>query len=230
MPAFARLSLPLALLLLAASALADPLTPDKREALAEFSAAYRLSELWPQMAPKIAHDSLARLEDATHAAIDADPLSKPAADAAHARVPALLPAGRKELEAALQAFDADELAAYTAYSIYARYFETAEIRTLTAFFASDTGRKLTTLAPTILAESRRAGGGDTMQRHFSEDELREITAFWNSPVGLKMSRTADQVREDMHEHFIERSEPGVQAVAHRLAARAEAGAASTPAP
>jgi len=223
-----RFSLPLALLLAGAAALAparaDTLAPDKKQALDAFSAAYRLAELWPRMAPKIAHDSLPRLEDATHAAIDADALPDPAAaQAAHARVAQLLPAGRKDLEAALRAFDADELAAYTAYSIYAHYFETEEIRAITAFYDSATGRKLTQLAPTILAENRKPGAGVALVRHFDEAELREITTFWNSPVGLKMSQTAAQVREDMHAHFIERSEAAVQAVARRLAERAEGG-------
>jgi hypothetical protein len=202
---------------------ADPLTDEKRKALGEFSAAYRLAELWPQMAPKIASDSLPRLEDATHADIDADKLpTGKIAEAAHARVAPLLTQGRKDLEAALQAFDVDELAAYTAYTIYARYFETAEIREITAFFGSATGRKLTTLAPAILVESRKPGTGDVMARHFSESELKEITTFWNSPVGEKMNRTAEQVREDMHAHFVERSDAAVQAVARRLASQAEA--------
>ena len=105
---------------------APPLPDDKKQALAEFIVAYRLAEAWPQMAPKIARDSLPRLEDATHADIDADrPASAERATAAHARVPALLARGRQELAAALQAFDADEFAAYTAYSVYAKYFETA---------------------------------------------------------------------------------------------------------
>jgi hypothetical protein len=202
---------------------AEPMSDEKRQALGEFSTAYRLAELWPQMAPKIAGDSLPRLEDAAHADIDADKLpTGKVAEAAHARVAPLLTQGRKDLEAALRAFDADELAAYTAYTIYARYFETAEIREITAFFGSATGRKLTTLAPAILVESRRPGAGDVMARHFDEAELKEITAFWNSPVGEKMNRTAEQVREEMHAHFVERSDAAVQAVARRLASQAEA--------
>ena len=204
---------------------APPLPDDKRQALAQFILAYRLADAWPQMAPKIAHDSLPRLEDATHADLDADTFADHAqSDAAHARVPALLAEGRRELEVALQHFDADELAAYTAYEIYAKYFETAEIRELSTFFDSATGRKVTALAPTILVESRKAGAGDVMARHFDAAELAEITAFWNSPTGLKMSATAEQIREDMHAHFIERSEASVQAVARDLAAKAKAGA------
>ena len=157
---------------------APPLSDDKRQALAQFIVAYRLADAWPQMAPKIARDSLPRLENATHADLDADAFADRAqSDAAHARVPALLDQGRRELEAALQRFDADELAAYTAYEIYAKYFETAEIR--------------------------------------------ELTAFWNSPTGLKMSATAEQIREDMHAHFIERSEPALQGVARHVATEAE---------
>jgi hypothetical protein len=201
---------------------APPLPDDKRQALAEFLVAYRLADVWPQMAPKIAHDSLPRLEDATHADLDADPFPDRAhADAAHARVPALLAQGRHELEDALQHFDADELAAYTAYEIYAKYFETAEIRDITAFFASPTGRKMTALAPTLLAESRKPAAQDVMARHFSADELAEIKAFWASPVGLKMNATGEQIREDMHAHFIERSEAALQAVARDLATKAE---------
>jgi hypothetical protein len=204
---------------------APPLSDDRKQALEEFIVAYRLADAWPQMAPKIAHDSLPRLEDATHADLDADKFADRAqADAAHARVPALLAQGRRDLEEALQHFDADEFAAYTAYEIYAKYFETAEIRQISAFFDSPTGRKVSTLAPTILVESRRPGAGDVMAQHFDAAELAEITAFWTSPVGLKMSATAEQIREDMHAHFIERSEPSVQAVARRLATQAEAGA------
>ena len=216
--------------LAAASACASavpPLSDDKRQALAEFIVAYRLAEAWPQMAPKIAHDSLPRLEDATHADLDADRFPDSAhADAAHARVPALLAEGRRELEDALQRFDADELAAYTAYEIYAKYFETAEIRQISAFFGSPTGRKLTDLAPTILAESRKPQAGNVMATHFDEKELAEIDAFWNSPVGQKMHATAEQIREDMHAHFIERSEAALQAVARDLASKAEAQAAA----
>ena len=211
------------------AAAAQPLSDDKRQALADFVVAYRLAEAWPRMAPKIAHDSLPRLEDATHADLDSDKFPNPAAsEAAHARVPALLAEGRRELEQALQRFDADELAAYTAYEIYARYFETAEIRQITAFFESPTGRKLSALGPTLVAETRRQHGGNVMPNHFDPAELAEIAAFWNSPVGRKMNETAERVREDMHAHFIERSEPAVKAVARELAdkAEAQAGAAS----
>ena len=204
---------------------APPLPDDKKQALAEFVVAYRLADTWPQMAPKIARDSLPRLEDATHADLDADKFPDATrAEAAHARVPALLAEGRRELEDALQRFDADELAAYTAYEIYAKYFETEEIRQISAFFGSPTGRKLTDLAPTILAESRKPQAGNVMARHFDEKELAEIDAFWNSPTGQKMHETAEQIREDMHAHFIERSESAVQAVARDLANKAEAPA------
>lgn len=204
---------------------AQPLPDDKKQALSDFVVAYRLAEAWPRMAPKIAHDSLPRLEDATHADLDADTFPDPAAaQAAHARVPALLPEGRRALEAALQRFDAGELAVYTAYEIYAKYFETEEIRQITAFFDSPTGRKLSTLGPTLVAESRQAHGGNVMPHHFDATELAEIAAFWNSPVGRKMNETAEQIREDMHAHFIERSEPAVKAVARDLADKAEAGA------
>ena len=221
---FARLAVLCTLAVAAAhAAAAPPLSDDKRQALAEFIVAYRLADAWPQMAPKIAHDSLPRLEDATHAALDADRFPDRAqADVAHARVPALLAAGRRELEVALQHFDADELAAYTAYEIYAKYFETAEIRELTAFFDSATGRKVTTLAPTILVEARKPGASDVMARHFDAKELAEIAAFRNSPTGIKMNATAEQVREDMHAHFIERSELALRGVARRLATQAEA--------
>ena len=201
---------------------APPLSDDKRQALADFIVAYRLADAWPQMAPKIAHDSLPRLEEATHADLDADRFPDRAqSDTAHARVPSLLAAGRRELEVALRHFDADELAAYTAYEIYAKYFETAEIRELSAFFDSATGRKVTLLAPGILVESRKPGAGDVMARHFDAQEMAEIAAFWNSPTGLKMNATAGQIREDMHAHFIERSESALQDVARRLATQAE---------
>ena len=204
---------------------APPLSEDKKQALDEFKVAYRLAEAWPQMAPKIARDSLPRLEDATHADLDADTFPDRAhADAAHARVPALLAEGRRELEDALQRFDADELAAYTAYEIYARLFETDEIRQISAFFASPTGRKLTEQAPAIMIESRKPGAGDVMAKHFDADELAAITTFWNSPVGRKMNETAERIREDMHAHFIERSEAALQAVARALATKAEAQA------
>ena len=223
----ARLALPWFLALAAAHAVAATPPDDKKQALAEFVVAYRLAEAWPQMAPKIARDSLARLEDATHADLDADKFPDQAhADAAHARVPALLAEGRRELESALQRFDADELATWTAYEIYAKYFETEEIRQLSAFFDSPTGRKLGTLGPTILAESRKPHADDVMARHFDEKELAEIAAFWNSPVGRKMNATAEQIREDMHDHFMERSEPALRAVARGLADKAEAPAGS----
>ena len=64
-----------------------------------------------------------------------------------------------------------------------------------------------------------------LEKHFDEQELADIAAFWNSPVGRKMNATAEQIREDMHAHFIERSEPAVQAVARELADKAEAQAA-----
>jgi hypothetical protein len=207
---------------------APPLSDDKRQALEEFIVAYRLAEAWPRMAPKIARDSLPRLEGATHADLDADTFPDPAhAAAAHARVPALLAQGRREFEDALQRFDADELAAYTAYEIYARLFGTDEIRQISAFFDSPTGRKLTEQAPAILSESRKPGANDVMASHFDADELAAIGAFWNSPVGRKMNQTAEQIREEMHAHFIERSEPALQAVARDLAWMAEAQAGAS---
>jgi len=228
----ARLALLCALVAAAARVpAAQPLPQDKQQALADFVTAYRLAEAWPRMAPKIARDSLPRLEQATHADLDADRFPDPAsAAAAHARVPALLAEGRRELEDALQRFDADELAAWTAYEIYAKYFETEEIRQISAFFDSPTGRKLSALGPAILDESRRADPGDVMQRHFDAGELAEIAAFWNSPLGLKMNATAGQVRDAMHAHFIERSEPALQSVARDLARKAELQAAAASAP
>jgi hypothetical protein len=235
MPTITRLVL--CVLLLATTACATytppqaPLADDRKAALAEFVVAYRLADAWPQMAPKIARDSLPRLEDATHADIDADSSVSPAqAAAAHARVPALLAQGRGDLQAALLHFDADELAAYTAYAIYARYFETAEIRQISAFYGSPTGRKLADLGPTIVAEGRKPSNGDPLARHFDTRELAEIDAFWKSPVGLKMNAFAEQIREDMHAHFIERSEPALRAVARQLASRAEGDVASPAAP
>lgn len=233
MTPIARFALPALLLALAATTThaqpanapaASAPTDDKRQALAEFIGAYRLAEVWPQMAPKIARDSLPRLEDATHADLDHDKFATPAlAEAAHARVPALLAQGRRDLQSALQRFDADELAAYTAYEIYSKYFETAEIRQITAFFGSPTGRKLSALGPTLVAESRQPVKGDPLDRHFDEQERAEILAFWQSPLGAKMNATAEQIREDMHAHFIERSEASVQEVARQLASKAEAG-------
>ena len=237
MTPIARFALPaLAWVFAAATAHAQPASApadDRKQALSDFIVAYRLADVWPQMAPKIARDSLPRLEDATHAELDHDRFATPAlAEAAHARVPALLARGRRDLQGALQRFDADELAAYTAYEIYAKYFETAEIRQITAFFGSPTGRKLSALGPTLVAESRRPAGGDPLDRHFDEQERVEIMAFWKSPLGLKMNATAEQIREDMHAHFIERSEATLQEVARQLASKAEAesGAASPPAP
>jgi hypothetical protein len=63
-----------------------------------------------------------------------------------------------------------------------------------------------------------------MARHFDERELAEIDAFWNSTTGQKMHALAEQIREDMHAHFIERSEAALQAVARDLASKAEAQA------
>jgi len=223
----------LALALSAACANIETETPtgDKQRALVEFIGAYRLAELWPQMAPKIARDSMPRLEDAARADIDADPLSTPQArTTAQARVGGLLPSARRNLEAALQTFDADELASYTALHVYGKYFDTSEIRAMTAFFNTAPGRKLTALGPTILAESRHAGSGDVMARHFDEAELKDIQAFWQSPLGEKMRSTAEQVREDMHAHFIDTSEPALQAVARTLATQAEADEAPVPLP
>ncbi len=233
-PALPRLRLlaPALLLLAAACASVPPPAdggPAKTQALDEFIAVYRLADAWPRMAPKIARDSLPRLEGAVHADLDADPFpTQAAAAAAHARVPALLARGRRELESALQAFDADELARYTAHSVYGRYFDLAEIRQLNAFYGSPTGRKLTALAPDILAERRHDAQGDVMARHFDAGELAQIAAFSDSPVGRKLNQTAEQVREDMHAHFIDCSEPALQAVARRLATQAEAEAAAQP--
>jgi len=227
-----RLAIACLLALAAAHVPAAPaLSEEKKQALDEFVAAYRLAEIWPQMAPKIAHDSLPRLEDATHADLDADRFPDAAhADAAHARVPALLADGRHALEDALQRFDADELAVFTAYEIYAKYFETEEIRQISAFFGSPTGRKLSDLGPALLAEGRRPRAGNVLEKHFDAAELAEIAAFQASPVGLKMNATAGQIREDMHAHFIARSEPALQAVARGLADKAEAQAAAASAP
>ena len=197
-----------------------PLTDERRQALDEFIVAYRLADAWPQAAPKIARDSLPRLENATHADIDHDGN----ADAAHARVSGLLPEGRRELQDALLRFDADEFARYTAYEIYAKYFDTAEIRQIAEFYGSPVGRKLIALGPTLVAEHKRPGGADPLDKHFDATEQAQIAAFWGSPVGRKMNATAEQVREDMHAHFIERSEPALQDVARHLATLAETAA------
>lgn len=202
---------------------ADPSADaDRHAALQAFSEAYGLAQAWPRMVPKIAQDSLPRLRARALADIAADPL--PDADArgrAAARVDTLLPAARGELESALRTLDADELAAFTAFEVYARLFETEEIKALTAFFGSPTGRKLNAEAPAVLAESRRPGAKDVMARHFGKDELREIAAFWSSPAGMKMARTADTVRDQVHEHFMARSEAALQEVARRVANAAE---------
>jgi hypothetical protein len=224
-PQIARFAL-IALLAVLAGAAHAQAVDDKRQALDEFIVAYRLAETWPRMVPKIARDSLPRLEDATHADLDLDRFATAAqAEAAHARVPGLLAQGRQELQDALQRLDADEFAAYTAYQVYAKYFEAAEIRQIAAFFGSPTGRKLTTLGPILVAESRQPGAGDPLDKHFDAAERAEIDTFWASPLGLKMRETAEPIREAMHAHFIERSEDALQAVARRMASKAEAESA-----
>ena len=220
-------ALALTLPLLGGCAITPPAPPDadpgKAQALDEFVVVYRLAQAWPPMAPKIAHDSLPRLEDAIHADLDADHLAPAADAAAHARVPALLVAGRKALESALLAFDADELAHYTAHAIYGRYFDSAEIREINAFYGSPTGLKLTAIAPELISERRRTGtDAAALARHFDAAERAQLDAFFNSAVAMKLNRTAEQVREDMHAHFIEASEPALQAVARTLATQAEA--------
>jgi len=225
MPALVRFVSLASLAALAACATPPPppLDADKRQALADFVVAYQLAEAWPRMAPKIARDSLPRLEDATHADLDHDTFATPAqAEAAHARVAALMPQGRQELADALQRFDAREFADDTATTIWARYFDTAEIRQITAFYASPTGRKLSALGPTLVAEHRKPGGVDPLDKHFDAAEIAQIGAFWQSPVGLKLNATAERIREDMHALFMQRSEAAVQAVARRLATQAEA--------
>jgi len=197
-----------------------PLTDDRRQALDAFIVAYRLADAWPQAVPKITRDSLPRLEDATHADLDHDH----ADEAAHARVAGLLPQGRRELQEALLGLDADELARYTAYAIYAKVFDTEELRQITAFYASPVGRKLVDLGPVLVAEHRRPGAVDPLDKHFDAAEQAAIAAFWGSPVGRKMNATAGQVREELHAHFIERSEPALQAVARHLASQAQAAA------
>ena len=217
-----RRSLPaLALAALAPCAHADAQADERRQALGEFSEAYGIAQLWPQLTPKIARDSMPRLREAALADIAADGLDPEWQALARSRLDTLVPAARTDLETALRALDADELAAYTASAVYAKYFDIAEIRAMTAFFGSATGRKMAELSPTILAETRDPGGTNVMARYFSEPELREIAAFWESPVGQKMNRTSPDVREDMHRHFIEVSEPVLQRLARGLAARAE---------
>jgi uncharacterized protein len=231
MPPLVRFASLAALAALTACATTPPapatLPDDKRRALEDFVVAYRLALVWPQMAPKIARDSLPRLEDATHVDIDHDRLDTPAAsEAAHARVAALMPQGRRELQDALLRFDAAEFARQTAYRVWAKYFDTAEIRQITAFYDSATGRKLSALGPALVAEHRRPGGPDPLDRHFDAGEQAEIGAFWNSPVGRKLNTTAEQVREDMHTLFTLQSEPVLQAVARRLATQAESPTSS----
>lgn len=221
----------LAFACLAALAHADPLDDDKRDALRAFAEAYGIAGLWPQLTPKIARDSMPRLREAALADIAADGLDPEWQALARGRVDRLAPAARAELEAALRALDADELATYTAFEIYAKHFETAEIREMTAFFGSATGRKMAARSPAILAETHDPGGTTVMSRYFSADELHEIARFQLSPVGQKMNRVALDVREEMHRHFIEVSEPALQGLARRLASAAEgrAGPASAPA-
>ena len=86
------------------------------------------------------------------------------------------------------------------------------------------------LAWRILAES-----AETRRRHERDGaplrartSWREIAEFWQSPVGVKMNSTAEQVREDMHTHFDEKSEPVIQAVARHVATLAEADDAAAP--
>lgn len=215
-----------ALLALALAACADlppPQDPAKPAALAAFSAAYGLAEAWPRMAPKIARDSLPRLEDAIHADIDADALPDAARAAAHARVPALLPRGRSALAAALRDFDARAFAR-DAEAVYAEAFDTGDLRAMAAFYDSPAGRKLSALSATLVAESRRPGAGDVLAAHFDADERARIEAFWASPAGRRMNATAEQVREGLHDRFVARSAPAVTAIARELATAAEAGA------
>jgi hypothetical protein len=205
----------------AALAHADPAADDRKQALREFSDAYGIAQLWPRLTPKVARDSMPRLREAALADLAADGLDPEWLAVSRTRLDGLVPAARAELEAALRALDADELAAYAAFEIYAKYFETAELREMAAFFGSATGRKMAALSPEILAETRDPGGTDVMARHFSADELREIAAFWQSPVGEKMRRTSLDVRDALHRHFMEVSEPALQRLARRLAAEAE---------
>ena len=217
------------LLLAAGLACAHAQTPadDKRQALHDFMDVYGVQEVWPQLTAKVARDSLPRLQEAALRDVDADALPDPdARERARARLETLVPGARTRLEAALNQLDTDELAAVTAYEVYAKFFETEEIRQLTAFFGSPTGRKLTALGPTINRESKRPGAQEAIAGHFSEQEMGEIAEFSRSPAGQKLHDTALDVRDAMHEQFMRLSEPAVQRLARDLADAAERGAGS----
>ncbi|HEY9104112.1 DUF2059 domain-containing protein [Chitinimonas sp.] len=147
-----------ALALLAAcllgSAQADEIPADKRQAIQELIEVMNLKALGPQMLAQISAQSGALMKQGAVAAIEQDKRLNPAQrQAALSKVEQELPELEKAFNDSLAKFDMGGLMQEVMYGTYSKYFETAEIQDITAFYRSSTGQKMLAKMPQIMQES-----------------------------------------------------------------------------
>lgn len=108
----------------------------------------------------------------------------------------LMPPFETEYKAALSHLDWAKLEEDVALKIYAKYFSTAEMQTLTRFYTSTTGKKYTQ----VVAQKISDQGQDLptlLTQHLTQNELLELKAFSDTGLPQKTQDTAAKYKPEM---------------------------------
>lgn len=184
-------------LVIAFSAKAQGIDEDKARALKEFVASLNMKENWPEMVRSFSSEGASLLRQGAIAKSQEIPnLSEADRARAMQAFDEILPEFNNDMAKAFDSIDAQGLMEEVAFSVYAKYFSTAELLEISAFYRSATGKKLLRLTPTLVNESRRMGEGNAMRRYFTAAELNEIVIFYQSKGARRMGSTSVQVKQE----------------------------------
>jgi len=171
-----RHGLLLALLCLAGVQAAE-LGAEKRQAIQTLIDTLNLKAMGPQMMQQLAGQGEAIMRQTAQGLIDANAeLSEAQRAEARQMLERELPGLAMELNVSLAKLDLSPIVNEVIFSVYGKHFETTEIRDMTAFYRSPTGRKVLRLLPQVTQESMQL----SMERiaPLAEEAARKTVLRW----------------------------------------------------
>ena len=189
---------------------------DKTE-LREFASVQRVDDMWLQLCPKIASDTVRWVRQFAEEDIDASPdLSSSTRIRAKGMLDHFVPAAEADLMGYLKSFDSRNFSEYLAIDVYGSLFEIREVRKLTAFYKTSTGQKLLSERSAITTELE-AGEENLIGRHFSGDEIDEVMVFYRSPEQRHVQSKMAVVQERIETYYERQLDEEVHKLERQLA-------------
>jgi hypothetical protein len=183
---------------------AEPLTPERRAALKDFTASQEIERIWSDYLVEQARIGPAQIRQAAYDKLDTL-RDIPEADRERLRkvIDSLADAMADEMMREYQKLNITAIVDEAVLEVYGGRFSTAEIRQITAFYKTNAGRKLLKLQPSLKSLLQQPGGREAVERAFTQQELQTVARFSQASAGQKM-QSADleqAMKSVMDDHF-----------------------------